>query len=74
MTTIVLKIKFATFPILIVMEFPWITKSSFLDNFPWIFPLPNPFENANAITIVVSASLRNTNKTLRLHELVEKFT
>ena len=55
MTTKFLTIKFAKFPNFIVMEFP--RKIALWDKFPSIFPLPNPLQNANAINIVVSASL-----------------
>ena len=54
MTTEFLTINFAKFPNFIVMEFPG--KTGFLDNRPYIFPLPNPLQNANFINIVVSAA------------------
>ena len=43
-------------PKFIVMEYPR-KKTASLNNFPYIFPLPNPLQNANFINIVVSASL-----------------
>ena len=55
MTTTCLTIKFAEFPNFIVMEFP--RKNSILGQFSVNFPLPDHLQNANFITIVVSASL-----------------
>ena len=56
MTTKILTINSQNFQFLLSWNFSP-TKNSVLDNFPEMFPLPNPLHNAYFINIVVSASL-----------------
>ena len=71
MTTKFLTIKFAkfsNFPNFIVREFP--RKSSVLDNFPSIFPLPNPLQNANFINMLLFLGKFHDNKIWKIREIL----